>query len=307
MIRGARKLPIRLLASRVLRSGVLALGILAFEVIASDVTGVESAVGEPGAASPSAPPRVVSLNPSLTAILLALGAAESLVGVDDYSARIEPSVRDLPTVGGLFNPSLEAIVALAPDLVVLVPSAQQRDLRGRLESLGVTVLALDNITLDQAVDSISRLGERVGRAEAARARVSAIRRTWTEVERESDQIVRPRTVLVLQRDPLYVVGGGSFLDAMLEAAGARNLGAELSGAYPRAGAEWLIAARPELILDASPDAEEPGAYWARWPSLPAVTTGAVVRVRPELVTLPGPYLDRALRELARGRDTARGA
>ena len=82
--------------------------------------------------------RVVSLNPSLTATLVALGAGAQLVGVDDYSARQQSAVRELPAVGGLFTPSLEAILGLAPDLVALVPSAQQRDLRARLEALGDT-------------------------------------------------------------------------------------------------------------------------------------------------------------------------
>ena len=75
------------------------------------------------AGAAGAPPRrIVSLNPSLTAILLALGAQDALVGVDSFSAQQEPEVAGLPTVGGLYNPSLEAVVALAPDLVVFVPT-----------------------------------------------------------------------------------------------------------------------------------------------------------------------------------------
>src|SRR5262249_52051394 len=116
-------------------------------------------------------PRVVALSPSITAILLALDAQASLVGVDEVSARVEPRVRALPRVGGLFNPSLEAIVALQPSLVALVPSAQQRDLRERLESLGIGVLALPNISYEDVLNSIAMLGERVGRSAAARARV----------------------------------------------------------------------------------------------------------------------------------------
>jgi hypothetical protein len=87
-------------------------------------------------AEPVAARRVVSLNPSLTAMVIALGGREQLVGVDDYSART-PAAAGLPTVGGLYNPSLEAVVALAPDLVVLVPSAEQRAFRERLEALGI--------------------------------------------------------------------------------------------------------------------------------------------------------------------------
>jgi iron complex transport system substrate-binding protein len=242
--------------------------------------------------------RVVSLNPSLTATLLALGAGDRLVGVDDYSARQLPSVRALPAVGGLFNPSLEAIVGLSPDLVVLVPSAQQRELRERLEALHVEVLSLPNITLAELLASIETLGARVGRAEAARTRVKEIRAAWQATAAQSAKRPRVRAVLVLQRDPLYLVGKGSFIDEMLAAAGAENLASAFADPYPRASLEWLIAAAPELILDASEDAQEPGAYWARWPSLPAVAKGRVQRLAAAEITLPGPYPERSLARVA---------
>jgi iron complex transport system substrate-binding protein len=241
---------------------------------------------------------VVSLNPSLTATLIALGAGAKLVGVDDYSARLESSVRDRPSVGGLFNPSLEAILGLEPDLVVLVPSAQQRDLRGRLEALGVEVLELPNITLAELLASIEALGARVGREDAARARVREIRGAWKAADAGNAGRPRVRSVLVLQRDPLYVVGRGSFIDSMLAASGAENLANVFAEPYPRVALEWLIASAPELILDASEDAQEPLDYWARWPSLPAVAAGRVLRIPAAAVTLPGPFPERALARLA---------
>ncbi len=129
------------------------------------------------AADEAAPParRVVAMNPSISETLVALDARGSLVGVDDYSAQLQPELRDLPTVGGLFNPSLESIVALEPDLVALVPSAEQRGLLRRLEQLAIPVLVLPNISLEEAIDSIEILGERVGRGAAARGRTGANR------------------------------------------------------------------------------------------------------------------------------------
>jgi iron complex transport system substrate-binding protein/vitamin B12 transport system substrate-binding protein len=251
--------------------------------------------GEPAQALP----RVVSLNPSLTEILLALDAEPALVGIDDWSARDRPELASLPRVGGLFNPSLEGILALEPDLVVWVPSAQQRNLRERLEALGIEVLVLENITLAQVLDSIERLGARVQRAQQARLRVRAIRKAWTREQRRAQRGPHPRTVLVLQRDPLFVVGGGSFLDAMLRAAGAENAAGEFEEAYPRVGVEWLIAAAPQLIIDAAEGPERAREHWSRWPSLPAVAAGRVVTVPPDTVTLPGPQLDRAVALLGR--------
>ncbi len=240
--------------------------------------------------------RVVSMNPSLTETLLALGARELLVGVDDFSARLLPSVAELPRVGGLFNPSLEAVLALEPDLVVLVPSAEQRALREQLESLGVPVLAAANLSLEELLASIEQVGARIGRQREAAARVAALRAALVPAP---DTAPRERAVLVLQRDPLFIAGRGSFLDALLRAAGVENLGAGLADPYPRVGLEWLLAAEPDAILDASEDPEPAARYWARWPSLPAVARGRVIPVAASEVTMPGPHLDRALAVLRR--------
>jgi iron complex transport system substrate-binding protein len=241
--------------------------------------------------------RIVSLNPSLTAILVALGAGNLLVGIDDFSAQQEPALGGLPTVGGLYDPSLEAVVALRPDLVVLVPSAAQRDFRARLESLGVSVLAFSPLGFDEVLESIETLGARTGHAAAAHGRVAAIQAARAEVEQKARGRPRPRAVLVLQREPLFVVGAGSFIDDMMRSAGARNIGAEFSEPYPRASLEWLVAARPEVILDASSEPGTPREFWSRWPSIPAVEQGRIVPLAPGVVTLPGPELDRALRVL----------
>ena len=242
-----------------------------------------------GASRPA--PRVVSLNPSLTAIVLALGAEETLVGIDDWSARQQPGMKGRPTVGGLFDPNLESIVALEPDVVLMVPGAQQKGVADRLRKLGVEVLELPNVSFEDLLASIEALGRVVDRPEVAARRTAAIRAAWADAERAAKGRPQPRTVLVLQRDPLYVVGRGSFLDAMLRAAGAENLAGRFDEPYPRASVEWLVAAQPEVILDSSDDPKPAHRYWARWPSLPAVKRGRVIALPPERVTLPGPHLD----------------
>jgi iron complex transport system substrate-binding protein len=243
--------------------------------------------------------RIVSMNPSLTRILVALGAGASLVGVDDFSAKAEPSVATLPRVGGLYSPSLESVVALQPDLVVIVPSLEQRDFRTRLEALHLPVLVLDPVSFDQVLESIRELGRRAGRDAAATARIDAIQRTRDAVRRATAGRPPPRTVLILQREPLFVVGKGTFIDEMIAAAGATNLGAELGEKWPRASAEWLVAAAPDVLLDSDSDPQPAAAFWSRWPSLPAVAHGRVVALDAGDVTLPGPDLDRALVKLAR--------
>ena len=240
--------------------------------------------------------RVVSLNPSLTAMLLALGAGPQLVGVDDFSARQQPDVAALPRVGGLYDPSLEGVVALEPDLVVLVPSAAQRGFRERLDALGVPVLAVDPVSFDEIVETVELLGERVGRGAEARARAAAVREMRACVGAHVAGLAAVPAVLVVQRDPLYVAGAGSFVDDMLAIVGARNVAANITEAWPRTSVEWLIAVAPEVIVDSSRDPEPPTEFWSAWPSIPAVASGRLVAANSS-ITLPGPWLDRSLVKL----------
>jgi ABC-type Fe3+-hydroxamate transport system substrate-binding protein len=242
-------------------------------------------------------PRIVSINPSLTAILLALDAGEALVGVDEFSALQHPKVAHLPKVGGLFAPSLEAVAALEPDAVVVVPSVEQRDFVARLRELGVRVMLFENIQLAQVLENIARLGTLVDRRDRAEDRIRAI-----ELAREASRVLtadrpRPRTLIVLQRDPVFVVGNGGFIDELLSAAGGNNLGAGFDEPYPQVSIEWLIAAGPEVLIDMSDEPGDPLAYWSRWPAIPAVASERVVHLDPKTVTLPGPYLDRSLEAL----------
>ncbi|MCP3917970.1 MAG: ABC transporter substrate-binding protein [bacterium] len=254
--------------------------------------------------APASPDRIVSLNPSLTAILVAIGQAQRLVGVDDYSAQQIGEVAQLPKVGGLFNPSLEAVVALEPDLVVLVPSAEQRDFRERVEALGIAVESFRNHRFEQVLENIARLGALTGAGEAAQARIEAIGDARERVERAvakqgGGKAQTPTIAVVLQRDPLFVVGGDNFIDTMLTIAGTNNIAAQYREAYPRVSMEWLVARSPELLVDLSPEAARTMAFWGRWPNVAAVKDERLIALDAALISMPGPALDQSLLLLAR--------
>ena len=101
--------------------------------------------------------RLVSLNPSLTAIVVRLGAADALVGIDDYSARVVPELADRPRVGGLFDPSLEAVMALSPDRVLLVAGLEQEAHGAALRRLGLVVEIFENERYEQVLANVDRL------------------------------------------------------------------------------------------------------------------------------------------------------
>lgn len=264
------------------------------------VSGVadSSASRAEGTTASGAPLRLISLNPSLTAIVLRLGAGDSLVGVDDYSARVLPEVADLPTVGGLFDPSLERVVALRPDRVLIVAGVDQQSHAERLEKLGLVVEIYRNERLDEVLENIELIGALLARDRAASDRISAILEMRAAVAVAARGRERPSTLAVVTRTPLFIVGADTFLDEMLEAVGAKNLGRRLAAGYPRASIEWLIGAAPELLLDLTPGADPASDFWVRWPSLPAVRANRVVEVDASRISLPGPDLDQALRALA---------
>jgi ABC-type Fe3+-hydroxamate transport system substrate-binding protein len=297
-----------------LRSAVI-LGALAAGALAASRLGAEpawngSTTGETAPKSNAverpdervAEQRLISLNPSLTAIVVRLGGRERLVGVDDYSARVVEGVAELPRVGGLFDPSLESIAALRPDRVLLVAGVDQRSHAARLERLGLEVEIYENERLSEVLANIERVGRLIGKEEAAAARVEAIRAMVDAVAEATSGRAEPPTLAVVDRSPLYLVGGETFLDEMLAAVGARNLGRALGSGYPRGSIEWLIEARPELLIDMTPttgESDSGAVFWSRWPSLPAVASGRVLTLDARRISLPGPDLDRALRELAR--------
>ena len=101
-------------------------------------------------------------------------------------------------------------------------------------------------------------------------------------------------LLVLQRDPIYVAGRGSFIEEMVSALGAENVANELDDPYPRVAAEWVVDRAPEVLIDLSPDNAAASDYWSRWSSIPAVRDARVIAVDAELISMPGPYLDRSL-------------
>ncbi len=264
--------------------------------------------GEP-AAPPAAAgtPRVLSLAPSITRVLLELGARDRIVGVDRYSHAL-PGLDGIASLGGLFSPDLERAVELRPTLVLAVESANQRAFLDRLAERGVRVVTIEAHTLDEVLASFARFGAAIERAEAGRALARRVRGELDSLAREHAGDEPVRVAMIVERDPLYAVGGGSFVSELIARAGGRNVFGDLSEPYPMVSLEALVDRTPEVLLDSTVEAVDDAAiagaraHWGRTP----------LRARVELlpageVTMPGPGLARAARELAdriRGRPRA---
>ena len=242
-----------------------------------------------------APQRVVSLLPSLTETICALGHCQRLVGVDRYSNWPE-SVKKLPQVGGGLDPNIEAIVALRPDVVVMASSSRARE---RLQALGLRVLALEPKTHADVQRVMGKLGVLVQDGDAQRlwrtidAGVSAAAQSLPAAAR------RQRVYIEVNRAP-YAAGPGSFMGETLARLGAQNIIEPKLGPFPKINPELVVRANPDVIMVGDTEAQSlsqrPG-----WGGIAAVRTQAVCyfpREQSEVLVRPGPRMAEGARIMA---------
>lgn len=248
---------------------------------------------------PSEPRRIVSLVPSVTEILFALGLGDRVAGVTDF-CDYPPEARRKPRVGGYAEPSLEVLVALQPDLVFASADSTKPQLVSRLERLGLPVYVVYPKTYADVVETVRSVG-RVAGAAAAGERLAANMEGAARRTREAVAGRRAvRALLSVMVRPLVVVGPGTFGDDLLRLAGGENVVPAGPSHYPTWGPEALYAADPEVIVvTPHPGETDPQAAFTRWPELRAVREGRVVAVAPDSVQRPGPRLADGLRALAR--------
>jgi ABC-type hemin transport system substrate-binding protein len=248
------------------------------------------------------PQHIVSLSPTATELTFALGAGAQVVGVTRFDDA-PPQVKALPKVGGFVDADLEALLALAPDLVLAATGhAQERSL-GALRRLGVAVLTLPDATLDDMFKSIACLGQALQRPAAAAALAAnlqaALQRGCGPIKTAgghtpSQPKLRQKVLVIVGRRPLVVAGPQSFYAELLRLAGADNAFAA-RGPFARLDAEALGSLRPSLILDlAAGEDDSAEVFWQRFAALPAVRSARLVTLRDSLLLRMGPRLPQAL-------------
>lgn len=255
-------------------------------------------------AAPAAGPvrRVVTTTPSSTELVAAAGGADRIVGVDRFSD-YPPRVVGLPIIGDFMSPSVEAILQLRPDLVVL--DKVQKKTADALAQGGVRTLVLDMHTIDDVLAGLSAAGRALGSEEAAAAARAALERDIAAVrERGRARARRTRALVVVDRElgalrGIVAAGPGSYLDEMLDLIGADNVLAGASARYANIAPETVLESGPEVILDAV-HTRDPDAAARDWQSLgrvPAVAAGRVHLLTQTYYVSPGPRLGLALRGL----------
>ena len=242
--------------------------------------------------------RVVTLLPSLTEIVCALGACPRLVATDRYSDW-PAEVRSLPKTGGLDDAQVEEIVRLSPDVVLL--SHSQR-ITGRLQELGVQTVALDTETFGHIARSVALVGQVLGlpeRAAALNAQIDQSVRAVSESARAHRHGAGPSVYVEVDRAP-YAAGADSFMGEMLARLGARNIVTPDLGPFPRLNPEYVVRHDPDVIIV---EEEELPDFGARpgWDQIRAVKERRVCSFAPGvryMIERPGPRVADGMQALA---------
>ncbi len=267
--------------------------------------------------SPSSPPtssaspaRIVSLAPSITETLFALGLGDRVVGVTRY-CEFPPEAQSRAIVGGFVDPNYEAIVTLKPDLAVLLVIHDEA--QARLRTLEVPVLLVDHRTVAGILDSFETIGRRCNTQAAASALVASCRARIAAVERKTAGLPRPRVLISSARElgagrieSIYAAGRGQWYDELLRMAGGENAYPDDGIAFPEISPEGILRMDPDVILELVPQLESARyseadilAEWKSVPGLRAEREGRIHLLRGSHVSIPGPRFVEVLEDFAR--------
>ncbi len=247
------------------------------------------------------PLRIVSLIPSATETILALGAGERLVARTDFD--LDPRLAHLPSVGQGLTPSLEQLTLLQPDLVIGWPDNAARSVIGRLGEMGVAVYTPKVQTLRQVYSTTREVGELLGLSAAADSLVAAIERDLAAIQAAVEGRPRPSVFYVVWYDPPTTASTGTYIDELIAIAGGRNLFADAPGLWPQVSMEEVVRRQPDIVLLSESDANPVDLEMLRaavgWRELRAVREGRVQTVDANLYNRPGPRVTEAARRLAK--------
>jgi iron complex transport system substrate-binding protein len=241
-------------------------------------------------------------------MIYAMGDGARVAAVSTYD-HFPGEVERLPRVGGLLDPSVERILAIKPDLVIVY--ATQHELTERLDRAGIPYFTYQHRTLADIMTTMRAIGARIGSAARADAVASEMEQSLAGIRAKTAGLPHPATLLVFERDPaslrnVYASGGYGFLHDMLEIAGGRNVFADVKQQAVQASTEMLLTSKPDVIVellygDSLKNADIPRALraWDTLASVPAVRAHRVSALTGDEFVVPGPRVVDATRKLAR--------
>ena len=249
---------------------------------------------------PDHPQRLISLAPSITETLYALGLGDRIVGDTTY-CDYPPQARLKPHVGALLNPSLEKIVALKPDLVLGSADSNRIETADQLERLGIPLYGLKAHSVKDTLSSIEDLGRVLGQEARARQLVTSLNHRVEAVQGRVANLPRPKVLFVVWYQPLITAGQHSFIADAIRIAGGDSIADDLSADWPRLSLEEALHRDPDIILFSKSDSFAPALDEFQnlpgWKEFRAVKNHRLYFVS-DTINRPSPRLIDALEEVA---------
>ena len=244
--------------------------------------------------------RIVSLSPSLTDIVYALGAQNNLVGITDYTDYPPQAAREKPSVGAIVNPSLEKIFALHPDIVLALPAFNGADTIAGLQHLGLPVFLFNTSVVSDIYRNIASVGRVLGRDQQAVALIAQLRSREQRIEQQSVGKNKPKVLVVVAIEPLITAGRSAFMTEMITAAGAESVTQDVPQDWLQMNLEAVLPRRPDYIvlIQGGPVTLREMQQQPGWSALEAVRKGRIITVD-NRIQIPSPVAFDGLEDLAR--------
>jgi len=240
------------------------------------------------------PQRIVSLAPSLTEMLFALGAGARVAGVTSF-CDYPPEAASRPVVGDLVTPNIERILSLKPDLVLISVEGNSPRTFASLEELGIPLFVSNPRNIAGVYKSLRDIGMLLGTPQRARLLLDSLQREERRI-RQSRGSAHPSVLMLLSLQPLMAAGRSTFIDEVISLAGGRNAAESLRGSYPTLNREQLLHMNPDLVLypdDMGVDEAQVRTGFPEWSDLDAMKRGALYRIDADIYLRPGPRVFRA--------------
>lgn len=242
--------------------------------------------------------RVVSLMPTVTDLIIAMGHAPRLIARTDYD--VDTRIAHLPSIGGGLTPSVEWLAAQKPDLVISWPDNPSRSVVSRLNAVGVPTYAARTETIADALRTVRNVGVLLDAKPAADSLANSISAALDSVRRAVAGLKTVRVAYVLSIEPPTIAGPGTFIDELIQVAGGQNAFADVKQLWPQVNLEEVVRRDPDVIVLARESGADPQgllAGRAGWRDLRAVRADRVYVVSPDHFNRSGPLMPRAAREL----------
>ncbi len=273
------------------------------------VIGINSQ-SNPEISSSKTPQRIISLSPSITETVFALGLGDKVVGVTDY-CDYPPEVNLLPKVGGFINPNLETIISLQPDLVIML--ANQQRVVEQLKQLNVQTLPVLNSSLEDIKQTIKVIGQQTQHQQQADELLNKINQKIAFIAKKTKGLARPRVMITMGHSidsqhmkQIFIAGQHDFYNDLISLAGGENAYQAQQPNVPSLSVEGIMQLNPQVIIDIYPEAEDHNSdlvqvmhQWNNLKYVDAIQNKRIHLIEENYATIPGPRIFLLLEQLAR--------